>query len=147
MNNKIYLLFLFVAPLLCLMAWTGSLYMQRSNGVDIKVAVTGYDPRDLLSGHYISYTIDWDKTDCSQFPDGVCRADEFCDGFFKERTFWGINRQCRFYVPEQYARSLDTLFRNRNNEDMVFEVIYSYSKGHKAIAKQLLINGKDWHDF
>ena len=141
MNNKIYLLFLFVAPLLCLMVWTGSLYMQRSNGVDIKVAVTGYDPRDLLSGHYISYTIDWEKTDCAQFPDGVCHTDAFC----KEMSWRG--RQCRFYVPEQYARSLDTLFRNRNNEDMVFEVIYSYSKGHKAIAKQLLINGKDWHDF
>jgi len=145
MNKKLFLLAAFAVPLVCLMAWTAMLYTQRNNGVDIKVAVTGYDPRDLLSGHYIAYTIDWEKTDCSQFPDGVCHADAFCKEMSWQR--WNSGRQCRFYIPEQYARSLDTLFRNRNSEDMVFEVIYSYNKGRKAIAKQLLINGKDWHDF
>ena len=52
----------------------------------------------------------------------------------------------RFYIPEKYAAELDRLFRNRNTDDNVFEVVYSYAEGFKPIAKRLLINGKDWRE-
>ena len=137
--NKRVLITLFFIPLLMLATWAEWLYMQRATGVDVKVAVTGYDPRDLLSGHYIQYTIDWERTDCSQFANGVCPKDEFCKDFR-----WG--RQCRFYIPETNADELNRMFWQRNTTDMVFEVIYSYHKGRKPIAKQLLVNGKDWRE-
>ena len=137
--NKRVLALLFFIPFAALALWAAWLYVQQSTGKEVKVAVTGYDPRDLLSGHYIQYTIDWDKTDCSQFADGVCPEKEFC----KEER-WG--RQCRFYIPEINARDLDMMFRQRNTTDMVFEVVYSYHKGRKPLAKQLLINGKDWRE-
>ena len=128
----------FLLPFICLLLWTLSLAWQRGHGTEVKVAVTGYDPRDLLSGHYIQYQIDWEHTDCTQFPTQQCPLEEeFC-----QQASWG--RQCRFYIPEQYATKLDNLFRKRNNEDIKFEVVYTYQKGKRAIAKQLLINGKDW---
>ena len=99
----------------------------------------GYDPRDLLSGHYIQYQIDWDSTDCSQFRNGQCPEKDFC-----KEARWG--RQCRFYIPEDKARDLDELFRKRNDTDTKFEVVYSYRPGQKAVAKQLLINGQDWRN-
>ena len=137
--NKRVLMLLFFIPLVILAAWSEWLYMQRASGTEVKVAISGYDPRDLLSGHYIQYTIDWDHTDCSQFANGVCPEGEFC-----KEARWG--RQCRFYIPEKNAKELDRMFRKRNRTDTVFEVIYSYHKGREPIAKQLLINGKDWRE-
>ena len=138
MNKKILALLLF-APLIALCSWTASLYARQAAGREVRVAVRGYDPRDLLSGHYIRYTIDWGRTDCGQFFNGVCPRNEFC-----KEARWG--RQCRFYIPEANAKELDGLFRRRNSTNMLFEVIYSYKKGSEPLAKQLLINGKDWRE-
>lgn len=138
MNKNIIALILFL-PVIILGCWTIWFYTQKITGKDVVVSIRGYDPRDLLSGHYIQYTIDWEQTDCNQFPDGICPKNEFC-----EESRWG--RQCRFYIPEKNARALDRLFWKRNTTDMIFEVVYSYHKGRKALAKQLLINGKDWRE-
>lgn len=127
----------FAIPFVCLVIWTIALSWQRNNGQEVKVAVMGYDPRDLLSGHYIQYQIDWTRTDCSQFEANRCPEKDFC-----KEARWG--RQCRFYIPENKARDLDKLFRQRNDTDMKFEILYSYQPGQKAVAKQLLINGQDW---
>jgi hypothetical protein len=126
-------------PWVCLVTWTLCLTYQRAHGTEVKVSITGYDPRDLLSGRYIAYQIDWKKTDCSQFPGSTCPKTPFC----KEKR-WG--EQCRFYVPEQYADQLDKLFRSSRN-DLHFEVIYSYRAGQMPFAKQLLINGTDWQEY
>jgi len=127
----------FTLPFVCLVIWTVSLAWQRNHGPEVKVAVMGYDPRDLLSGHYIQYQIDWARTDCTQFKANRCPEKDFC-----KEARWG--RQCRFYIPENKARDLDELFRKRNDTDIKFEVVYSYQPGQKAVAKQLLINGQDW---
>lgn len=138
MKNKI-LAVCFALPFCILVGWTLLLSWQQQHGQEITVAVTGYDPRDLLSGHYIQYQIDWERTDCTQFPQQLCPHQDFC-----KAARWG--RQCRFYIPEKYASQLDTLFRKQNNEDIKFEVVYSYRPGKQAIAKQLLINSKDWRE-
>ncbi|MBQ9272042.1 MAG: GDYXXLXY domain-containing protein [Alphaproteobacteria bacterium] len=133
---------LFFLPLVCLAIWTIFLAVQQKRGSEVKVAIQGYDPRDLLSGHYIQYQIDWDKTDCTQFVDNVCPKEDFCTD-----ARWG--RECRFYVPEKSASELDKLFRKfrSGDENMLFEVVYSYRAKHQAMAKTLLINGKEWRQF
>ena len=135
--KKTLLAIVFSLPLICLICWTAFLSISRQQGKEIKVVVTGYDPRDLLSGHYIAYQIDWEKTDCTQFDGGICPKEKFC-----HEARWG--RQCRFYVPEEHARKLDRMFRNRWRIGTRFEVIYSYRPGSKPMAKELLIEGKPW---
>lgn len=135
MNKKIIAL-VFSLPFVLLLLWTGTLCIQRAAGTEVRVSVQGYDPRDLLSGHYIAFTIDWNTTDCAQFSNNVCPKDEFCS--------WG--QQCRFYIPEKNAKELDLLFARRGVSNDVFEVIYSYKKGAVPVAKKLLINGKDWRE-
>lgn len=130
---------LFVIPFIALLSWTIYLCIIQKTGTEVRVVITGYDPRDLLSGHYIQYTIDWDKTDCHQFSNKECPEDEFCS-----KARWG--RQCRFYIPEKHAQKLDKLFALRNQKDIIFEVIYSYQKGFEPLAKKLLINGEDWYN-
>ena len=124
------------APIVFLLLWVVFLALSQIGAKEVKVVITGYDPRDLLAGRYLAYQIDWDKTDCAQFKDGICPKEEFCT----EAT-WG--RQCRFYLSETKAGILDRLFARRKEGD-VFEMIYAYKKGRTPVAKKLLINGKDW---
>ena len=135
--NKKLLAGILSIPFIVLIIWISYLFYLRSTGTDIVVAIQGYDPRDLLSGHYIQYTINWSQTDCSQFPGKACRPNEFC-----HKATWG--RQCRFYIPEEYAERLDDLFRNRWSGGHQFQVVYSYNPKRAPLAKQLLIDGKDW---
>lgn len=139
MKSNQLLLALFI-PILLLIGWTCFLGYQRQSGSEVIVTITGYDPRDLLSGHYIAYQVDWDKTDCTQFPDQICPQNQFC-----RDASWG--RQCRFYIPERYASHLEKLFRNRWFNHYRFEVVYSYTPNSQPIAKRLLINGKSWRKF
>lgn len=126
-------------PILFLGIWGLYLSFLVNTGKDVILPVMGHDPRDLLSGHYITYLIDWDKVDCEQFENGMCPEDKFC-------TDAGWVSQCRFYIPQEHAEALDKLFIKRNDEDLVFEVVYSYKKGFKATAKELLINGRPWRE-
>ena len=57
----------------------------------------------------------------------------------KER--WG--KQYRYYIPEEYADELDSLFRI-NRKKHTFEIVYKYKRGIKPMAKQLLIDGLPW---
>jgi uncharacterized membrane-anchored protein len=46
-----------VLPLLALLGWCGWLEWKLISGREVRVAIEGYDPRDLLSGHYIQYSL------------------------------------------------------------------------------------------
>ncbi len=138
MNKKLLFPILF-APLVFLAAWTSFLSFERGSGHNVIVSIKGYDPRDLLSGRYLAFQIDWEKTDCSQFENNVCPQNEFC-----KEAAWG--RACRFYVSEFKAQKLDLYALHRRDEDK-WEVVYAYTKGRTPLAKKLLINGKDWESF
>ncbi|MFV0626338.1 MAG: GDYXXLXY domain-containing protein [Alphaproteobacteria bacterium] len=139
MKNNKFLALILCIPFVCLLSWLAVLTYHSETGKTVTVSVMGYDPRDLLSGHYIRYQIDWARTDCDQFDKSICPRNEFC----------GQNRwknACRFYIPEKKAKELDAFFRRRNDK-YHFEVIYSYKKEHKPIPKELLINGLDWRSY
>ena len=44
-------------PLAVLVAWTGYHTISSRIGTEIILKVAGYDPRDLLSGHYLTYNV------------------------------------------------------------------------------------------
>ncbi|MBP5698464.1 MAG: GDYXXLXY domain-containing protein [Alphaproteobacteria bacterium] len=127
-------LVLMIAPALLLLCWVGVISAQIYSGREVTVAIRGYDPRSLLSGHYIQYTIDWGNTDCSQFESGVCPERDFEYALY--HGYWGNNG--RFYVSEKEAQSLDKAVRSGANKA---EIIYSYRKGARPYALRLLING------
>lgn len=138
-KNKIITALAF--PVAVLLAWVLFLTVKVATMPEVTVRIAGYDPRDLLSGHYIAYTIDWDKTDCGQFQNNICPREEF--GKHSVTDYWGWGEQHRFYIPEEYAEKLDRLFRI-NREKHTFEVIYKYSSGISPVARELLIDGKPW---
>ena len=129
-------------PILALFLWVLILSAKMMFLPEVVVRIGGYDPRDLLAGHYIAYTINWDETDCSQFKNNICPAKEF--EMHANKARWG--EQHRYYIPEEYAKELDYAFRNQEKEKSVFEVIYKYTQGLAPIAKELLIDGKPWKE-
>lgn len=128
----------FCATFLILFGWMSQVALTAKKAPTVTLAITGYDPRDLLSGHYIQFQINWDKSDCAQFDQGICPKDRI----------WGVQR---FYIPEEFAPALDRRFRSAQligNKDKAdtFEVIYAYPQNARPTPKQLLINGKDWRE-
>lgn len=115
-------------PVLILLVWVATIEVQRAQGREVVVRLQGYDPRDLLSGHYISYRLDWDKTDCTQFEGAICP-------WYSFETFG------RFYVPENKAGLLERVIRDNTNEAAM---LFSYRKGMKPLALNLLVNGESW---
>ena len=127
---KKYVLFILLClPTLFFGIWVVQLSVQVENARMITVPLRGYDPRDLLAGHYIQYDIDYNRFNKQNYPE--CQLPHS----WKER---------RFYIPEKNANALDSLFRQNQHR---FSVVFACQKGRKAIAKQLLIDGQDWHYF
>lgn len=128
---------LILAPAVFLLLWVIVLSLQLRSGQEVRVRIGGYDPRSILSGHYINYEIDWANTDCTQFENGVCPERDFEKALYQQ--YWG--KAGRFYIAENRAVDLDRAVRNSDN---VAEIIYSYRKGRRPYALRLLINGEDF---
>ncbi len=134
--TKNYLkLVLMIAPALLLLGWGSVLSYQLHSGREVVLRIKGYDPRSLLSGHYIQYQIDWENSDCGQFENGICPEEEFKCALFK--GYWG--EYGRFYVSERQASDLDKAVRDSENEA---EIVYSYRKERRPYALRLQISGK-----
>ena len=129
--KKVFVLIALLAPAFFFLGWIGVLASNTQTGQEVRVEIEGYDPRDLLAGHYILY-----RNNNSSVQQNIVGTP--C----KEWHFYGAHR---FYVPQEYARTLDRLFSSRRRYQ--FEVVYSCVAGRKPIAKQLLIDGMDWRDF
>lgn len=63
-------LFAIGLPIAVLGAWVARLSWLDHSGTHVRLPVTGYDPRDLLAGHYLTYTVDYGPAGaCPQGPD------------------------------------------------------------------------------
>ncbi len=131
MLNKFKKYIIFI-PAICIFLFCLSLWLLKYEQPEVILRIQGFDPRDLLSGHYISYQIDWQNSDCTQFENNKC----------PKENFETVSQ--RFYIPEKYAYELDKRFRQADFNNDVFEIIYAYSPRFLPIAKRLLINGQNW---
>lgn len=48
-----------VLPLLAMLAWAANHAWRSAHGERVELRVQGYDPRDLLSGHFLQYMVDY----------------------------------------------------------------------------------------
>ncbi len=126
--NKKLLALLLALPVIYFIGWIGYLKISELNAPQVKVAVRGYDPRDLLSGHYLNLQTDWNRTDCRQFEENICPKERF------EYVY-------RYYVPEHDALKLEKLmFR----ENVQAELLFVLPDGAAPRIKGFLINGRPW---
>lgn len=128
-NIKIIIVAGVMLPVIFFAGWIGMLEWQLAEAPEVKIAARGYDPRDLLSGHYLNLTLDWNATDCTQFKKDKCPFKRF-DLYY------------RFYMPEKEAKELDLLIRRRTDFDI--NLIFSYPQNGSPRLKNMLINQTPW---
>lgn len=165
--NK-WLVISLVIPILSLFLLTVYKHVKITFGKTIIIPIRGYDPRDLLSGHYLIYRLDYNienydynehkekeeyflcvdqkenNTVKSKIVYSLKNNDDDCDvvikGSFKYGRFKaGIER---FYIPEEHSLKLDSIIRKGKGK----LVIKVDNKGNAAI-KDLLINEKPWKEY
>ncbi len=94
---------------------------------EVVLPIQGYDPRNILSGHYIRFQINWEQADCYQVGwKGICPV----------ANFTGIDT---YYIPENQAYSLERELQSENNK---MEVVFAYEPGRRPIPKELRMNGQ-----
>lgn len=133
---------------------------RLTTGERIRFPISGLDPRDLLSGHYLTYRIDYGISElcslrsaegdgflcldprmffydqapaaatCERFIRGTCRLGRFEAGID------------RFYVPEESALKLEKLIREKPGE-----IEISVSPTGQATVADLWIDGKNWRSY
>ena len=67
----LYLWCALLLPIVAFAGLTARAELLRASGPVFRVAITGYDPRDLLQGHYLRYRMQWPA-------DGACDEATCC---------------------------------------------------------------------
>lgn len=149
------LLFAILLPIVGLLGFMLHKQQVVSQGTRVVLPITGYDPRDLLSGHYLIYNVNYGVSPmCAAGADMV--EAYFC---LVDRSFrFGPVRDCalaiaglcessrfvagieRFYVPQENARDLEKHVMGRN------ATIELSIKNGRAQVVDLLIEGKSWRE-
>ena len=124
--------FVLLIPFIGMCCWVMYYAHFVKNESEIILPIGGYDPRNLLSGHYIEFQIDWVKANCHQ---------SNWKGSCPKGDFRGISR---FYVPENKANELESFL---NNGHFSTEIVFAYKAGFRPVAKELLIEGQPWENF
>lgn len=125
-----------VVPILVLVLWVAKLQLGATTGAEVTLSITGYDPRDLLAGHYLRYRVSYDlETLCakaSKEPTCVCL--EYSSDAQRHQATWAgsceelSSKSCgplflrgvcdesrfvagieRYYIPEAYSEVLATV--------------------------------------
>ncbi len=139
------------------MLLTGYKSYLWNTGREVTLPITGYDPRDLLSGHYLTYRVNYGVGNIC----GGMRGKRVRDGYVclnpKQFSFYPIDScpiiikgSCkgssrfeagieRYYIPEDRAKPLDKDVREGKAS-----IVLSVQPSGKAQIKDLLIDGKPW---
>jgi len=159
MNNK-KLLMVVMIPFLLLCLLIARAEYHLSIGTQWDFAITGYDPRDLLRGHYLRFRVayDWQKPqkDCSAgMGCAYCLTDigeqapkvqiidthiaKLCNGFMQYDDLQEpLNR---FYIPETQARLAEDLLRQARIDNTAYLRLSINKNGAPRIV-DLLIDGR-----
>lgn len=118
-------------PIVFFVCWISALEYRINHAEEITIRAEGYDPRSLISGHYMRLRLNWQETDCSQFNDNLCHPNRF-ESIYK------------YYIPEEYAQTLDKLVSKKH---VKVDLIFAYPKDKNPYLKRMNLNGQYWLDW
>jgi uncharacterized membrane-anchored protein len=157
-NKKLLMIVMIPFVLLCLLISRAEYHINTGTQWDF--AITGYDPRDLLRGHYLRFRVayDWqgEKEVCNSNKGcSYCLTDigkqapkvhiidthlaKQCDGFMQYDDLQEpLNR---FYIPETQARLAEDLLRQARIDNTAYLRLSINKDGAPRIV-DLLIDGR-----
>lgn len=153
---KLIAALLFPIVVLAANAWMNQ--QQRANGTAVTLPIQGVDPRDLLSGHYLIFEMDYgikegyscpvpdiSATLCLNQQARVYPSDElpascslFLRGTCNSQGDFNAGLE-RFYIPEEHASLLE-----QHIQDNKGKLVLSINKQGQAAIRDLLINDQPW---
>jgi hypothetical protein len=128
------------------------------NQPEWRFSIRGYDPRDLLRGQYLNYSIDFQEeytstcgpsSDCclclmrngiSNPPRVIrksCPEAKACDGFIKVQYLETLNQ---FYIPEDKASEYEGLLRESAQSGQA-RILLSVDGNGVPAVKEIELNG------
>lgn len=155
-----------IATLMLLAVYKG---IKVSIGKTVVIPISGYDPRDVLAGHYLTYQVDYNCPGlCSD--EGSPNAEYICvrqlqgnqvesqvvsspDEAIEEGCDAVIRGSCgkwgrfeagieRFYIPEKKSELLDSIARERKGK-----IVVRVDGRGNATIRDLLINDRSWKEY
>jgi uncharacterized membrane-anchored protein len=155
LNRKYQIIAIFL-PLVAMSIWVGSYAFVRQTAREFTFPIAGYDPRDLLSGHYLQYRVDYKlplKCEMNAPEWCVCIEDSTpyafvsregrcseiscsmpmkgrCDGL---RFLAGIER---FYFPEKFTKKLAVVPPRSS-------ITISLGSSGQAVVKSMQVEDRD----
>ncbi len=156
MNKTKLLLFI---PVVILLGWVISIQTAVLTGTPVVLPVRGFDPRDILAGHYLAVAVDygaftsecadrqgkqrWEKTEAFFCPDIgkiVLNKPADCAVFIKGYCRYGRfdDNVSRFYIPEKLSRPLEQAVREPENNP---QLLLSVSRDGRAFPQDLILDG------
>lgn len=163
-----------VLPLLVPAALGVKAHLDIKNADIYRVPIAGYDPRDMLRGHYLIFRFEWpwadnnipDENACADNPQNCCvclsgdasapaahlqvcppSPDSTCPAPIRGRLRGEGDFDIginRYYIPETRARELEKLLRDGQ---MDFKLGLATRPGTKAIIEKLYISDETLDDF
>jgi uncharacterized membrane-anchored protein len=162
-RDRLQIVCALIFPVFMLASLTLGKASIRLRGNEIVLPVRGYDPRDLLSGHYLIYTVDYGISDiCAPGPGGsgtdpsrqirvwLCLEGSRYVSLTEpkqcrlrlrgrcERGFFSAGIE-RLYVPQEKAAKLESLIQGKSAS-----ILINVSEQGEPQVKDLLIDGVSW---
>lgn len=156
-----FVLFAVALPVLCVIFGIVRSASFSASSVRYLFAVEGYDPRDLLRGHYIQYRL---RVQTLGAPEACDDAREACCLCFDAKPFdlvsEGYKTRCdapaaacsaristryvdkplRFYVPEARASEIEARLREVSGQERA-QVLFAVGSNGEGVAQELRIDG------
>lgn len=107
MNNKLFKIIVLALPIVAMGFLIGLHSQNRETGKEWRIPVAGYDPRDLLRGHYLTFRYDWNwlhehSTSCRKDDCALCLEEtDFGDSYNPKVQMMSsrlAKGQCRSYI-------------------------------------------------
>ena len=145
-------------PIVALAFLVGYKKYILSVGKEVTLPIVGYDPRDLLSGYYLTYQINYGvegictpQTKLQKKVGYICLDPKMFTYHWPNKCHLMIKGVCdysrfnagieRYYVSKKDAKRLESLVRS-NKASIVLSVL----RNGETQVKDLLINGRSWKD-
>ncbi len=156
-NKKWHLAVLLLPMVMLILLW-GQMQWRLSQAPAVTLPIVGYDPRDLLYGHFIRYKLPMpadvkDEGDCVciAVPNSMSRIacaeptapQSTACLLILPRHDAKLTDAHEFYVPEDYASRLNELLLSGQQR---FAIMFKVMSGG-LVARQLLINDQPWQDY
>lgn len=162
MRRRIRVVLSLLLPIVAVALLIGRAELVVQGGTEWAVPIGGYDPRDLLRGHYLRYRLTWqvESDGCGGDPASCCYClwDAGARGAHKEPAVSLIScadrAPCESYFPKQRIDDLEKFYipegegarLERAIREKPAALLIGVSKRGQVVVKDLLLDGRPYRE-